>query len=99
MPAPKVAIRGVLPETRSALISSLLAVSYATWVPLTNRGLTAAGSNLHRFLALAGSWMSRTTMVGSPLRAPSTRLSPAGTAAGQLTNNEAPAVEPGLEDA
>ncbi|TMD98646.1 MAG: hypothetical protein E6I72_02750 [Chloroflexi bacterium] len=40
---------------------------------------------MHRLRACAGSWMSRTTTVGSPTTVPMTRLSPAGTADAQWT--------------
>src|SRR5450759_5508340 len=63
-----------------------------------NRGLIALGSNLHTFLALEGSWMSRTTTVGSPLTAPITRLSPAGTAVSQWTRDAPPGVPTGLDE-
>src|SRR5256885_3472346 len=51
------------------------AVSYATVEALTNCGASAPASSVHTFFALAGSWMSRTTMVGSPTTVPMTRLS------------------------
>ena len=77
-------------------MSSLLAVSYATWVALTNWVLIAPGSNVQTFFALAGSWISRTTTVGSPLTVPITRLSPAGTAVAQWTSEVPPEVPPGV---
>src|SRR2546430_15683370 len=67
------------------------AVSYATVEALTNCGASAPESSVHTFLALAGSWMSRTTMVGSPTTVPMTRLSPAGTVPGQWTRHAGPA--------
>ena len=45
---------------------------------------------MQRFLALAGSWMSRTTTVGSPATVPMTRLSPAGTGRAQWTSVAGP---------
>ena len=50
-------------------------------------------SNVQRFFALAGSWMSRTTTVGSPTTVPITRLSPAGTALVQCTKDAGPGEE------
>src|SRR6202051_2818491 len=58
----------VLPDTRSASISWLLAVSYATRVALTNCGLVGAGSKWHRVLAFAGSWRALPTTAGPPAR-------------------------------
>src|SRR5256885_14894143 len=66
------------------------AVSYATVEALTNCGASAPESRVHTFFALAGSWMSRTTMVGSPTTVPMTRLSPAGTAPRQRTRDAGP---------
>src|SRR6184192_145554 len=54
-------------------------------VPLTNCGDSAVVSNVQRLRECAGSWMSRTTTVGSPTTVPITRLSPAGTAESQWT--------------
>src|SRR5207249_12141184 len=54
-------------------------------VPLTNCGDSAVVSNVQRLRECAGSWMSRTTTVGSPTTVPITRLSPAGTAVAQWT--------------
>ena len=73
----------------------LAGVSYATVVPFTNCGASALLSNVHRLRAFAGSWMSRTTTVGSPTIVPMTRLSPAGIATEQCTAEAALAgVEP-----
>jgi hypothetical protein len=47
---------------------------------------------------LAGSWMSRITIVGSPVIVPITRVSPAGTAVSQWTNEAPPVVPVGLDD-
>src|SRR3981081_4375022 len=88
----------VPPLPRSTLMSWLLPVWYATCVPVTNCGFAAPASNWHRFLAFAGSWMSRTTMGGSPATGPMTRLSPAGTAVVQRTRAVPPGVPLGLAD-
>ncbi len=82
----------------SALMSCLLAVAYATWVAVTNCGLWAPESKRHSVFALAGSWMSRTTIVESSPTLPITRLSPAGIAASQRTSPAPPGVPGGLED-
>src|SRR5439155_23092955 len=71
-------------------------------VPLTNCGDSAVVSNVQRLRAWAGSWMSRTTTVGSPTTVPITRLSPAGTAAAQWTAEaivDGVAAVEGLDDA
>ena len=47
-------------------------------------------SKVHRFRALAGSWMSRTTTVGSPVTVPITMLSPAGRVPTQWTRVAGP---------
>src|SRR5579859_988912 len=52
---------------------------------------------VHRFLALAGSWMSRTTITGSPTTVPITRLSPAGIEVVQRASDGGP-VETGLDE-
>src|SRR5437762_13267384 len=67
-------------------------VSYATLDPFTNCGDRTDASNVQRLRECAGSWMSRTTMVGSPTTVPMTRLSPAGTADVQWTSDAGPAV-------
>src|SRR5690242_116290 len=72
----------------------LAGVSYATAVPLRNWGVSTLVSNVHRLRACAGSWMSRTTTVGSPTTVPITRLSPAGTDEAQWTEV---AIVPGVE--
>src|SRR2546423_1565935 len=74
------------------------AVSYATVEALTNCGASAPASSVHTFFALAGSWMSRTTMVGSPTTVPMTRLSPAGTAPGQWTRDAGPGLPVGMAE-
>ena len=51
---------------------------------------------MQRFFAFAGSWMSRTTTVGSPTTVPITRLSPAGTAVVQCTRVAGPGEEVAL---
>src|SRR6266581_4331833 len=66
---------------------------------LTNCGEITLASKVQRFFALAGSWMSRTTTVGSPTTVPMTRLSPAGTAVAQCTRDAGPGEELALGDA
>src|SRR5438034_5667132 len=73
------------PPLRSAFTIWFAEVSYATVAALTNCGERAVVSNVHTVRAWAGSWISRSTTVGSPTTVPITRLSPAGTAAAQWT--------------
>src|ERR1700682_4399811 len=82
----------------SALMSCLVAVAYATCVALTNCGLTAPESKRHSVLALAGSWMSRITMVESSPTLPITRVSPTGMAASQRTSPAPPGAPVGAAD-
>src|SRR2546429_7257785 len=63
-----------------------------------NCGEITLTSNVHRFFALAGSWMSRTTTVGSPTTVPITRLSPAGTGLAQRTREAGPGDELAVGD-
>lgn len=77
----------------------LSAVSYATTEALTNCGACALESRVQTFFALAGSWMSRTTIVGSPTTVPITRLSPAGTVAEQWTRVAGPGAPLGIGEA
>src|SRR5947209_14687587 len=90
-PALKVATTAVGPAASGASTMWPPAVSYAIVDALTNCGDTALGSRVQRFFALAGSWMSRTTTIGSPATVPITRLSPAGTEAVQCTSDAGPA--------
>src|SRR2546421_2125205 len=93
-PEPKpelyVATSVVAPPASGASTIWLSDVSYATAEALTNCGASAPESSVHTFLALAGSWMSRTTTVGSPTTVPMTRLSPAGTVPEQWTSDAGP---------
>src|SRR5438034_7030319 len=73
------------PPLRSAFTIWFAEVSYATVAALTNCGERAVVSKVHTLRAWAGSWISRTTTVGSPTTVPITRLSPAGTAVAQWT--------------
>src|SRR2546421_10682706 len=63
----------------------LSAFSYATDDALMNCGARTLVSNVQRLRAFAGSWMSRTTTVGSPVTVPIAMLSPAGTVPTQWT--------------
>src|SRR5215510_2951351 len=96
-PGVYVASTVAVPPARSAFTISLALVSYATVVPPTNCGDEAAPSKEQRLRAFAGSWMSRTTTVGSPTTVPMTRLSPAGTVVAQCTS-EAIEVELAVDD-
>jgi len=57
-----------------------------------NCGLWAPESKRQSVFALAGSWMSRTTIVESSPTLPITRVSPAGIAASQRTSPAPPGV-------
>src|SRR5437773_12264480 len=75
------------------------AVSYATTHALTNCGVRTLESKVPRFLAMAGSWMSRTTTVGSPATVPMTRLTAAGTGRAQRTRVAGPGAPTGAGNA
>jgi len=68
----------------------LSAFSYATDDALMNCGARTLVSNVQRLRAFAGSWMSRTTTVGSPVTVPIAMLSPAGTVPTQWTRVAGP---------